>query len=103
MANTDTPTPKSALHEALKGVSDKFRDRLIKAYNGLKRNCIESRFESAGLSAGKFCEVGLRLMQHRVTGSSTPFTSKISNFADECRRVVAAPGNSATDSEKSII
>jgi hypothetical protein len=103
MANTNTPTPSSALQEALKGVSDKFRDRLIKAYTELKRNCIESRYESAGLSAGKFCEVGLRLLQHRVTGSSMPFSTKIPNFADECRKVVTAPGNAATDSEKTII
>lgn len=103
MANTNTPTASSAFQEALKGVSDKFRDRLIKAYTELKRNSIESRYEAAGLSAGKFCEVGLRLLQQRVTGNFTPFATKINNFADECRNVVAATVNAATDSEKTIL
>jgi hypothetical protein len=47
------------------------------------------------MSAGKFCEIGLRLLQQEVLGSYIPFGKKIPNFADECRKLVVA--NSATN------
>lgn len=103
MANMNTKKPETPLDLALAGIPQKFRSKLISAYLDLKTNCAESRYEAAGLSAGKFCEVGLRISQHNVTGASTPFGSKISNFADECRKIIMAPAASATDSEKSII
>ena len=102
MASTSTKKPETPLEQALSGIGKKFRGKLIAAYLDLKRNCAESRYEAAGLSAGKFCEVGLRVTQHNVIGSSTPFGSKIANFADECRKIITAPTGTATDSEKTI-
>ena len=64
---------------------------------------MESRYEAAGLSAGKFCEVGLRIAQHTVMGTSTPFGTRISNFADECRKIISASTATATDSEKNVV
>lgn len=95
--------PETPLEQALNGVPKVFRGKLIASYTDLKRNCAESRYEAAGLSAGKFCEVGLRISQHNVTGASTPFGTKITNFSDECRKIITAPGGTATDSEKTII
>ena len=103
MANTNTPTPSSLLEQALTGIPKRFRDRLLKAYTELKRNCIESRYDAAGISAGKFCEVCLRFLQERVLGSFTPFGAKIVNFADECRKIVTTPTTAVTDAEKSIL
>lgn len=103
MANTSTQTSESALETALAGIPKEFRARLIKSYIELKRNMVEARHDAAGISAGKFCETGLRFLQHRILGASTPFGTKITNFADECRRIISAPTGSATESEHSII
>lgn len=103
MANTNTPTPESDLALALHGVARKYRDRLIPAYLELKRNVLESRFEAAGLSAGKFCEVAIRFLQERTLGTSTPFGTKIQNYADECRKIISSPTANATESERTIL
>lgn len=98
-----TPKPESPLAQALAGVPAHFRQRLIKAYEALKRDHLEGRFDSAGLAAGKFCEVALRLLQHAVTGTFTPFGQKIANFADECRALVTSPSGNTADSLKTVV
>ena len=103
MANTSTQKPDALLAQSLSGVPKKFRDRLIENYLELKRNCAESRFDAAGLSCGKLCEVIIRFLQERITGKSTPFGTKITNYADECRRLINAPASSATESERVLI
>jgi hypothetical protein len=74
-----------------------------KTYLALKKNCAESRNEAAGLAAGKFCEVVLRLLQEKVHGNSTPFRAKISNYADECRKLIVAPEKAANESERVVL
>ncbi|HOZ49423.1 MAG TPA: hypothetical protein PLO37_04275 [Candidatus Hydrogenedentes bacterium] len=98
-----TPKPESPLEAALAGVPAQFRERLIASYEGLKCNHAEGRYEAAGLSAGKFCEVVLRLLQHAVTGSSIPFGAKMPNFADECRKLVTSPAGSAIESLRAVV
>jgi len=98
-----TRSPSSALDGALANVSSSFRPPLIKAYLDLKRNCLETRYEAAGLSAGKFCEVVLRLLQDRVNKTHTPFGKKIDNFANECRKLVVASQAAGNESERVII
>lgn len=103
MGNTSTPTSDNRLEMALAGIPNEFREKLIKSYIELKRNLVEARHDAAGLSAGKFCETGLRFLQHRILGTHTTFGTKIANFADECRKIISAPIGSATESEHSII
>ncbi|MDA8120141.1 MAG: hypothetical protein M0Z85_08935 [Gammaproteobacteria bacterium] len=92
------------LLNALKGIEKPIRKRLCDSYIDLKRNLAESRHEAAGLSAGKLCEAGIRHLQHRAFGFSTPFGNKIANFADECRRIISAPaGLNVTESEKNVL
>lgn len=98
-----TRKPESPLEQALAGVPAQFRKRLIDAYQSLKRDHAERRYDAAGLAAGKFCEVGLRLLQHAVTGSSKPFGTKIRNFGDECRELVTSPASSAVESLRTVI
>lgn len=94
----------STLHSALAGVPTPIRDKIVKSYVELKRNLAESRPEAAGLSAGKLCESGVRLLQNRAFGAHTPFGKKIPNFADECRKIVGStPSTPITDSEKLVI
>jgi hypothetical protein len=103
MVSTNTATSNLDLEQALAGIPKKFRDRLIETYLDLKRNFAESRDDAAGLSAGKFCEVGLRTLQHCVFGTSTPFGTKLPNFAAECQRIIAAPAGSVNELQKLII
>ncbi|MBK6606083.1 MAG: hypothetical protein IPO06_06265 [Leptospiraceae bacterium] len=91
------------LEEALKNLPQGFKSKLIKEYTDFKRNCSEARFESAGLSAGKFCEIILRLLQEKVFGKFTPFGEQIGTFADECRKIITAPASKAVESEKTVI
>lgn len=99
----NTKANNKLLEQALTNVPKTFRQKLIEAYLKLKKYYIESNFESVGLSAGKFCEVLLRLIQQEVTGTYTPFGKRIPNMADECRKIIAATNNSSTESVKIII
>jgi hypothetical protein len=92
-----------ALDSALASVPKAFRRRLIDSFLSLKKNCLESRLDAAGMAAGKVCEVALRLLQERVLGTSTPFGTKIANYADECRKLISAPTSNGNESERIII
>ncbi|AOY89464.1 hypothetical protein BKP64_15530 [Marinobacter salinus] len=99
----NTKVNNSLLDLSLANVSKTFRQKLIDTYLDIKRSCVESDFEAAGLAAGKFCEVLIRLLQHEVTGSHTPFGKPVPNMADECRKIITASNNSVPESVKSII
>lgn len=94
----------SVLDTALAGVPSSIREKLISAYVDLKRNLCESRPDVAGLSAGKLCEAGIRLLQERAFSAHTPFGTKIPNFADECRKIISSSTTGTiSDSEKLVI
>ena len=92
-----------SLENALGGIPAPIRKHIIKSFLELKQNLSESRHDAAGMSAGKLCEAGIRLLQERAFGQSTPFGKKIPNFSDECRKVVSSTGSTITDSEKLVI
>lgn len=98
-----TPRPSSPLQTALSGVPQPFRGKLTQAYEKLKHDHREGRYDSAGLSAGKFSEVALRLLQQQITGSFVPFGTKIANFADECRKLESTPASSAVESLRLVL
>lgn len=91
------------LDSALANVPHSFRSKVIQTYIDLKRNYVESRYNEAGVSAGKLCEVVLRLLQNRIHGTSTPFGKTISNFADECRKLISAPATAGIESERVVL
>ena len=91
------------LDAALSGIQVKYRSRITAAYLDLKKNRLEGRIDTAGLSAGKFCEAVLRHLQFIVTGTSTPFNRRIPNFADACRQLITSPTTSASESERIVI
>jgi hypothetical protein len=101
--NMSTGNSSAVLTTALATVPVTFRDRLIKAYLELKKNCAESRHDATGLAAGKLCEIVLRQLQQKILGAFTPFGTKINNYADECRRLVAAPATVGNESERVVI
>lgn len=99
--NTRASSP--VLDQALANTPKKFRRKLIDTYLEVKRNQAESKYEAAGLSAGKFCEALVRLLQHEITGSSIAFGKQIPNMADECRKLITAQNQSVPESIKTIL
>lgn len=99
----NTQKPRTPLEQALAKLPDAFRRRVIDSYLELKRRDADAQFDSAGLSAGKFCEVLLRLLQHEITGTHIPFGKKIPNLADECQKLINSPQASALESLRVII
>lgn len=102
-ANMSTPPSNPLLEQSLQNIPKSFRAKLLSAYLELKSRVIESRLDAAGLSAGKFCEVVIRLLQDTVFGAHTPFGTKISNFADECRKLVVAPSAATSESLRVVV
>jgi len=98
-----TKGPNSALDVALAAIPNTLRAKLIQTYLELKNNRAESRYDACGLSAGKFCEVVLRLLQQKIYGTFTPFGTTIGNFADECRKLVQAPATTGKESERIVL
>jgi hypothetical protein len=98
-----TPKPEEILSAALGAIPRNFRDKLIEHYLKLKRRLTQRDYEASGLSAGKFCETALRVLQHEVTGTSLPFNKSIGNFYDECRKLITASAPDKSESLRVII
>lgn len=101
--NTNTSKLKTTISDALGGVSPVFRARLLQAYNGLKSAFVKRDFDACGLRAGRFCEVLLRWAQERVTGTYTPFGTKIPNFADEVAKLEQTAKSAGHESVRIVI
>jgi hypothetical protein len=107
MASTSTPAIKVGLDAALANAPAKFRGRIISSYVEVKRRHREAAFgmslDSAGLSAGKFCESVIRLLQHKLTGVSVPFGTHITNYPDACRQLITVDASMGPESLRVII
>jgi hypothetical protein len=82
-----TVQPSATLADALQSIPATFRGRLLKAYTGLKAAYADGNFDACGLRAGRFCEVLLRWLQFDLTGTHTPFGTRIANLRDDCARL----------------
>lgn len=71
---------------------------MLKAYNGLKIAYLDGNFDACGLRAGRFSEVLLRWAQEELTGSHTPFGTRIVNFKDECDKLERTPRTAGHES-----
>lgn len=98
-----TSSSNPILDSALNNISKDFRSKIITSYLELKKRASEAQYDSAGLSAGKFCESVFRLLQQEITGTYIPFGKTIPNMADECRKLIASPATSAIESIRIII
>jgi hypothetical protein len=98
-----TPKPKSPLQDALAKVPTDYRNRIIKAYLELKARQAEGKHDAAGLSAGKLCETVLRLLQHELKKTVTPFGQQIPNFSGECESFAQVPKAVANESLRIVI
>ena len=88
---------------ALANVPAQFRAKIVKAFLDVKKRLAEGNDESLGLAAGKFCESVLRLLQHEILNSSTPFGQKIPDFTVECRKLVASPKTAGSESLRTVM
>lgn len=98
-----TPKPKSPLQDALANVPSEFRSRTIKTYLDLKSRHAEGKHDAAGVSAGKLCEIVVRLLQHELKKSFTPFGQQIHNFAGECESFSQVPKALGSESLRVVI
>jgi hypothetical protein len=101
--STNTRSPEQILAAATANIPDTFRSRLIENYLDLKKNCVEARHEAAGLAVGKFCEIVLRVLQEKVSGTFIAFGIRIDNYADECRKLITSPIAAANESERIVL
>jgi hypothetical protein len=98
-----TPKPKSPLVVALANVPADFRSRIVKAYLELKSRHAEGKHDAAGVSAGKFCETVVRLLQHELQKPVTPFGQQLKNFSGECDSFAQVPKTIGNDSLRIVI
>lgn len=104
MRKASTSTKRSdPLEQALSGIPKSFRSRILSSYLSIKKAFQENQSETCGLRAGKFCEVLLRFLQQHLTGTHTPFGSKISNFEAECQRLEQSPKTAGPESLRLIL
>ena len=103
IVSMNTKVNNSLLEQSLANVPKAYRTKLIETYLEVKRSHAEAKFESAGLNAGKLCEVLVRLLQNEITGSSTAFGKPIPNMADECRKLITAQNTNVSESIKTIL
>ena len=88
---------------ALAGVPAAFRAKITSSFLELKKRSREGKLDAAGLSAGKFCEAVLRLLQQEVKASYTPFGKQIPNFADVCREIISGTSTTVPESLRVIV
>jgi hypothetical protein len=98
-----TPKPEEILDVALGAIPKNFRQKLIEYYLRLKQRLAKRDYEASGLSAGKFCEMVLRTLQHEITGTSISFNKSIGNFYDECRKLIIFSAPNKSESLRVII
>jgi hypothetical protein len=103
MGSMSTPKPKSPLEAALANVPQDFRSRIVKSYLELKTRHAENKHDAAGVSAGKFCESVVRLLQHELKKPVTPFGQQLTNVSGECDSFAQVPKAVGNDSLRIVI
>ena len=103
-----TPHNNKALSGALENVPKEFREKILGSYDELKKRYRGAHYnaecDGSGLSAGKFCESVLRLLQHQLkNGAYTAFGTHIKNFPDECRVLITLPESTGLESLRVIM
>jgi hypothetical protein len=98
-----TPKPSSLLEVALARVPANFRARIIKSYLELKARHAEGKHDASGISAGKLCETVVRLIQHELKGTFTPFGQQVNNVPLECESFAQTPKTAGNDALRLVL
>lgn len=91
------------LRAALVHLREPFLSRIVDGYVSLRSALADSAWDAAGLRAGLLCEAILRYLQQELTGTHTPFGSKLPAFADECLRLGNLPATTGPESLRQIM
>jgi hypothetical protein len=103
MGSMSTPKPKSPLDGALANIPAEFRNRIVKSYLELKSRHSEGKHDAAGVSAGRFCETVVRLLQRELKMPVTPFGQQINNLPHECEMFGNVAKSIGNDSLRIVI
>ncbi len=102
-----TRQSKTVFDQALASAPAKYRNRIVAVYTEIKRRqreaSVSGSFDAAGISAGKFCESVIRLLQHQLTGQSIPFGKHIPNFPDACRKLITLDASTGPESLRVVM
>jgi hypothetical protein len=80
------------LDQALAAIPKNLRERLLRNYAAVKSNSLQPHPDTVGHQAGKLAEVLIRVLQHLLTGASTPLSVGLgNNFKGECERLEQVP------------
>jgi hypothetical protein len=75
----NTTNKNSTLEIALGNIEKGFREKIIDTYLELKHRSLKTvyskEYDSAGISAGKFCETLFRFLEKELKGTYTPFNA----------------------------
>jgi hypothetical protein len=93
----------SPLDAALAGIPTTLRTRVLDRYEELKRAYVNEQYDACGLRAGRFAEVMVRILQHQLTGSYTPFGQQLRQFDKETGALEQLPKTSGPDSLRVIM
>jgi len=101
-------TNKNVILEiALGNINRGLREKIIDTYLELKHRALKAayskEYDSAGLSAGKFCETLFRFLEEELKGSHTPFNSHIINMAVELSKLEQLPKTAGNESLRILI
>jgi hypothetical protein len=95
------------LEQALGNLDKRIVKKVIESYREIKNRYYKGLYnlehDATGLSSGKFCEAVIRLIQKELTGSSTNFGVHISNFNQECQRLMQLPATTGNESLRIIM
>ncbi|HEX3432554.1 MAG TPA: hypothetical protein VHT25_00660 [Solirubrobacteraceae bacterium] len=96
-------TSSPLLEAALGGLPSALRTRLLKRHEELKRAYANAQYDVCGLRAGKFAEVMLRVLQHELTGSYSPFGQQLRPIDQEAAALEKLPKSVGADSLRVIM
>lgn len=92
-----TSASRPALDAALASIPDVLRKRLLQNYGKVKNDALNLHHDAIGHQAGKLAEVLLRVLQHMLTGSSTPLSAGLTDFKGECEKLEKVPKGTHPD------
>lgn len=73
--------------DLFKNIPQTFRVELIRTYDEISRNYLESRWEPSELNGGKFCEAVYSILLSELSGNYASAPAKPTNMLDACRKL----------------
>jgi hypothetical protein len=101
--SSSTQQSSPALEVALQGIPEVFRSKIIAQYLGVRDALASGDHDAAGLRSGVFAEVVIRFLQQHLTGTHTPFGTRLPTFDAECLRLQNLPAASGHESLRLVI